>query len=175
MVNKAKIKIRNVKKEDIESIVDIQIDDWRTAYKSFIDGDYLIKLDKKEKIEKRKKDYNENGFIVAVIENEVVGYCRYIDSNKFSKEYENIDCELCALYVKSSLKRNGIGRELMQYVINEFRNKGKKKMILWCFKENYSSRAFYEKMGGKVFKYKVVEYGGKEYKEVSYLYDIEKL
>lgn len=63
----------------------------------------------------------------------------------------------------------------MHYVINEFRNKGKKKMILWCFKENYSSRAFYEKMGGKIFKYKVVEYGGKEYKEVSYLYDIEKL
>ena len=55
MVNKEKIKIRNVKKEDIESIVDIQIDGWRTAYKSFIDGDYLIKLDKKEKIEKRKK------------------------------------------------------------------------------------------------------------------------
>lgn len=166
------VEIRRVKKEDIEAIVDIQIEGWKTAYGSFIDNEYLIKLDKKEKIKKREHDYKENGFIVATIENEIVGFCRYIGSNKCFDEYTDIDCELCALYVKSSFKRNGIGRKLMQYVIEEFKNKEKKKMILWCFKENYPSRIFYEKMGGKVFDYKKEKFGVKEYEEVAYIYDI---
>ena len=37
----------------------------------------------------------------------------------------------------------------MKYAINEFKNSKKEKMILWCLKENYPSRAFYEKMGLK--------------------------
>lgn len=60
-------------------------------------------------------------------------------------------------------------------VIEEFKNKGKKKMILWCFKENYTSRTFYEKMGGEIFQYKTGQFGNKEYEEVSYIYDIQNL
>lgn len=175
MIDKDKIIIRNVKKEDIEKIVDINIDGWKTAYKDFIDNDYLIKLNKEEKIAKLKKDYNQEGFIVAVIDNEIVGFCRYIDNNKFSSEYEEIDCELCALYVKSTLKKKGIGRKLMQYVIDEFKNKGREKMILWCFAENAPSRTFYEKMGGKVYDYKVGQFGDKEYEEVAYVYNIQNM
>ena len=52
------------------------------------------------------------------------------------------------------MKRHGIGKKLMKYVINEFKNSKKEKMILWCLKENYPSRAFYESMGGKASKIK---------------------
>ena len=33
--------IRNVKKEDIPKIVDIQINGWKTAYRGIIDDEYL--------------------------------------------------------------------------------------------------------------------------------------
>lgn len=83
-----------------------------------------------------------------------------------------VDGEICAIYVKPELKRNGIGRELFKYVFNEFRKNCNKKIILWCLKENYPSRAFYERMGGVLCGENLITKGGKEYKEVGFKYDV---
>ena len=48
-------------------------------------------------------------------------------------------------------------------------------MILWCLKENYNSRKFYEKMGGNLYGENEIEKGGKKYKEVGYRYDLSIL
>lgn len=175
MINKEKIIIRRIEIEDIEAVADIKIDGWKTAYKGIIDAEFLDNMDRNAEIEKRRNDYNQSGFIVAVIDNEVVGFSRYTFDSEDSKRYSDIDCELRAIYVKSSLKKKGIGKNLMKYVINQFKSSGKKKMILWCFKENYPSRAFYEKMGGKVFDYKKIKFGDKDYDIVSYVYNIQEL
>jgi len=45
-------------------------------------------------------------------------------------------------------------------------------MIWGCLKENYPSRAFYEKMGGKVINYDEIEFGNKNYGLAIYEYDI---
>ena len=166
------VEIRKVKEEDIEAIIGIKIDGWQTAYRGIIDDKYLEALNKEEKLAKMKEDYSQDGFIVAVMEGKIVGFCRYIGSNEFSSEYEEIDCELCALYVKSDLKRNGIGRKLFLYVVNQFVKEQKSKMILWCLKENSAGRAFYEKMGGQVYTEKKEKIGEKEYEEVAFLYDL---
>ena len=63
----------------------------------------------------------------------------------------------------------------MQHVIQKLQNQGKTKMILGCLKENYPSRAFYEKMGGKLLKTEKITFGNKEYEEVIYEYDISKM
>ena len=130
-------------------------------------------MDRNVEIEKRKNNIeNCVPIIVAEIDNEVVGFCLYRNYNKNIESYPNADCEISSLYVKSSLKRNGIGRRIMKYVIDELKIQGKTKMILGCFKENYPSRAFYEKMGGKVLDYSKMELGEKEYELVIYEYDI---
>lgn len=164
--------IRNVKEEDIPSIVDIKINGWKTAYKGIIDDDFLNSMNREEKIEKQRKNYKQNGFIVAECNKEVVGFCRYIDNNSYTPNMLEIDCEIVALYVKSDLKYNGIGTKLVQFVINEFKNKNKKKMIIWCLKDNEPSRKFYTKMGGEIVKEKVVEIGEKNYYEVGFRYNI---
>ena len=167
-----KIKIRNIEEKDIESIADITIKGWKTAYKDIVDDKYLSSMDRDEIIKKRKNDYKENGFIIAEIEREIVGFCRYIDSNNRSPEIKDADCELAAIYVKPELKYKGIGTKLVGYVKEEFRKKGKTKMIIWCLKDNEPSKKFYSKMGGKVIREKVIEIGGKEYKEVCFEYAI---
>ena len=162
--------IRKVKKEDIEDVADIKISGWQTAYKGIIDNSFLEKMDKTKEIEKSMIYYNKDiGFIVALNENEIVGFSRY-------SEIENqgeIDCEIRALYVKPELKNNGIGRKLFNYAVKEFKQKRKNKMIIWCLKENYPSRAFYEKMGGKFSGVKKESFGDKEYELVSYVYSIK--
>lgn len=169
------IVIRKVTENDIEAIVEIQVDSWKTAYQGIIDDAYLENFDKEEKIAKRKKDYQQYGFVVPCIDDEIVGFCRYVNTNEFSKQYSDVDCELCALYVKPNWKRNGIGKKLFLYVVNEFIKQGKSKMILWCFKENYPARMFYEKMGGQKCAEKKEKFGEKEYEEVAYRYDLRKI
>lgn len=164
--------IRNIKKEDIETVVDIQINGWKTAYKGIIDDNTLNGINRIEKIEKRKRDYKQNGFIVAELNKEIVGSCRYIDRNNFYTDITDIDCELLSIYVKPELKFKGIGTKLFEFVINEFKNKHKKKMILWCLKDNEQSKRFYTKMGGKIVKEKIINIEGKEYKEVGFIYNI---
>lgn len=164
--------IRNVNEKDIPSIADIQVNGWKTAYKGIIDDSILKAMSKEEKIERLKSNYGKNGFIVAEIENKVVGFCRYTDSNEFTPEMQDIDCEITALYVKPDLKYNGIGTKLFQFVVDEFKRKNKTKMILWCLKENEPSKKFYTKMGGEVAGERVIEIGEKSYYEVGFSYCI---
>lgn len=164
--------IRNIEEKDIPSVVDIQISGWQIAYKGIIDDNTLNSMNRDERIEKRKKDYKENGFIVAELNNEIVGFCRYIDSNKFTQDISNIDCELLALYVKPSLKYKGIGTKLFQFVTEEFKSKNKTKMILWCLKDNEPSKKFYTKMGGEIIGERPFEIEGKNYYEVGFIYNI---
>ena len=164
--------IRNIEENDIPSVVDIQINGWKTAYRGIIDDNVLNSMNREERIEKRRKDYKENGFIVAELDNQVVGFCRYIDSNKFTQDISDVDCELLALYVKPDLKYNGIGTKLVQFVINEFKSKNKTKMILWCLKDNEPSKKFYTKMGGEIIKERVIEIGEKGYCGVGFVYNI---
>lgn len=164
--------IRNIEERDIEGVEDIRIDGWRSAYKGIIDDNFLNSINRKEGIEKRRTDYKENGFIIAECKNEIVGFCRYIDNNKFSQDISGIDCELLSLYVKPDLKYHGIGTKLFHFVVNEFKDKKKTKMIVWCLKDNEPSKRFYTKMGGDIFKERIVEIGPKKYSEVGFGYTI---
>lgn len=92
--------IRDLKKEDIPEIVDIKINVWKNAYKGIISDDILNSMKKEENIKKIEENYTKYGFIVAVLNNNVVGFCSYIDSNKYTKDISNIDSEILSLYVK---------------------------------------------------------------------------
>lgn len=169
------VKIRNIEFNDLRSVSEIAIRGWQTAYRGIVDDEYLDNLSIEENYQKRLKDYKENGFIVAEYNNEVVGFCRYREGNNYIEEYPDIDCEICALYVKPEEKGKGIGKKIVKYVMSEFKSKKFKKMIIWCFKENDPSRAFYEKMGGTCCGESSCLRGNKEYLEVGYVYDLEEL
>ena len=164
--------IRNVTFQDLPQVVDIQVRGWQAAYRGIIDDDILDTLDKNEKLEKRKKDFNSNGFIVAELKKRVVGFCRYVDNDKHSIIVPGIDCELLALYVEPTLKHNGIGTKLFNYVVDEFKSKNKKSMILWCLRDNEPSKKFYTKMGGTIVSQKMFEVKGRSYPEVGFLYEL---
>ena len=89
-----------------------------------------------------------------------------------SEDGYGYDCEIVALYVKPTLKRHGIGKTMINYVKNDLKNKGKTKMILWCLKDNYPSRKFYEKMGGTIVGEHSIEIGEKSYEEVGFGYQL---
>ena len=172
LVDEGKTLIRKVRYEDIEQIVDINIKDWKKAYKGIIDDVILDNLDRNNKIEKWRKSYKIGNVIVAEKNGKVLGYCRYDDNAAY--ENTDIDSEIIALYVDYDNLGSGIGRKLVEYVMNDLRSKNKTKMIIWCLEKNENGRKFYEKMGGKLLQEeKYFEKDGKKYKEVGYIYDIK--
>lgn len=173
MTEEEKIVIRKIEEKDIPSVADIRINGWKAAYQGIIDENFLNEMDRNQEIKKREKDYQENGFIVAELNQEIVGFCRYIENNKFSPDQKDIDCEITALYVKPEKKGQGIGTRLFQFVIEEFKGKMKEKMIIWCLKDNVCSHKFYRKMGGEMNQERVRKIGEKNYSEVSFIYSLD--
>ncbi len=169
------ISIRDAKLEDVEKIIDINMRGWQTAYRGIIDDDFLDSFDKAAKVERWKNNFVPGNIIVAEENDNIVGFCRFVNSNKFSEDYPNVDCEICALYVEPDLKRKGIGRALVSDVVNKFKKENKNNMIIWCLKENYPSRKFYERMGGIPSEFKWTEIGDKQYEEIAFRYDLNKI
>ena len=162
---KNEIMRRKAEKEDVLQIAEILVEDWQKAYRGIMDDAFLDAMNADQRYEIEVKRYQK--YIVAVDGNEVLGYAWLEMAGD-----EPADCEVIALYVRYSKRNNGIGKLLMQYAISHFKETGKKRMIVWCLKENLESRKFYEKVGGKEFRTGTHNWGGKEYEMISYLYDL---
>lgn len=160
--------IRKMEIEDIKQVVDINIACWKRVYKGIIDDNYLKSIDREGRIKRNIERFNNSNYIVVEDEGEIIGFCRYGEC----RDDEEYDSEIIALYVNPNMLKQGIGKLMFEYVVNEFKSQGKKKMIIWCLKENYNSRKFYEKMGGKIVGEKLAEIGKKKYAEVGFGYDI---
>ena len=160
-----RIIVRRAEKEEARQIAEIVIEDWQKAYRGIMDSDFLdsISADRRYGIEIKRYDR----YVVAADGNDILG-CAWLETTA----EEPADCEVIALYVRYSKRNNGIGKLLMRYAVEYFRGAGRKKMIVWCLKENHESRKFYEKAGGKEFRTGSHNWGGKEYEMISYLYDL---
>ena len=159
--------IRKAEKEDVRQIAEICVEDWQKAYRGIVDSDFLDSLSVEQRYELEIRRYDK--FIVAADADRILGYA-WLEST----EDEPADCEIIALYVRYSERKNGIGKLLFQDAVKSFRESGKKRMIIWCLKENDASRSFYEKNGGKAFRVSSHNWGNKECEIISYLYDLEK-
>ena len=119
--------IRSSKEEDLRQISEIVVEDWQIAYRGIIDNEFLNSMSVEKQIQKEIDRYHE--YIVATNGNEVLGYAwpRMIED-------EVADCEIVALYVRNEKRKKGIGKKLLLYSINHFRELGGKRMIIWCLK-----------------------------------------
>ena len=161
------ITIRNAEKEDVRQIAEICVEDWKKAYRGIIDSDFLDSMSVDQRYGIEIKRYQD--FIVAADADTILGYAWLQVTDD-----ETADCEIVALYVRYSCRKKGIGKLLLQEAVRRFRKLGRKRMIIWCLKENDESRGFYEKNGGKEFQTGSHNWGGREYGMISYLYDIGK-
>ena len=159
------IVIRKAEKEDVRQIAEICVEDWQKAYRGIIDDDFVDSYNVEDRYNIEMKRYQD--LIVAVNSDLVLGYVW-----PASSEEEPADCEIIALYVRYNFRNRGVGKLLMEHIEGQFRQEGKKAMIIWCLKDNHESRAFYEAMGGREYKTGSHNWGGRDYDMISYLYDL---
>ena len=158
--------IRQAAEEDARQIAEILVEDWQTAYRGIIDSAFLDAMSAEDRYQTEVRRCRK--YRVAAAGQEILGYVwtEMTDS-------EDADCEIVALYVRYAKRKNGTGSALFRHSAELFRAAGRKKMIVWCLKENAEARKFYEKMGGKPYKTGSHSWGDRDYEMISYLYQLD--
>ena len=151
------IRIANI--EDSSRMAEIQVFGVRCAGKEIFPLDFLFNIftiknreeEYKEKLSKKNDDckiyiFGEDNISKAFM---IIGNCR--DEDKDHKTFE-----LIQLYVDPLFQRQNIGKQLVNYCINEATDNKKEEVILWTVEKNYNTVEFYKRMGfttdGKIKK-----------------------
>ncbi len=133
--------IRKATLQDTSRIAEIIVFAKRVAYRPIFNNDFVSfnELQVIDIIE----EYRNNP---SLIDNVIV-YDDGILKGILNRKFEDNNVELCELYVEPFFKGNGIGRELMQYLIQEAKMANKQRIFLWVIKDNLPARRFYEAKG----------------------------
>lgn len=141
--------IRDREYNDIPAIERVVTLGWNQTYKGLVSDRVLNIIKEKEglRVEKRREDFdpNNNDYLVLEVNNEVVGFCKYGDSDDTGYG------EIFALYILEGYKGNGYGKKLVDAGIKKLKDKGYNKMLIGCLVGNPSNE-FYKHIGG-VFKF----------------------
>lgn len=141
------LQIRYANMNDSSVLGLIHSESWKVAYKGIVPDSVLDNMSV-EKGEKKFYDSFINGLernVIAFKNNQAAGFmclgkCR-------DEDLDSSYGEIWGIYLLPSFWRQGIGKELLQWGINDLRNKGYNKISLWVLEENINARKFYEKMG----------------------------
>ena len=133
--------VRHATMEDISRIAEIIVFGKRVAYRSIFQNDYF--------------SFNELQVLSIIDEfranssmiNNFLVYDDGIVRGVINRMNKGDETEICEFYVEPFFKRSGIGHELMNTLVKEAGEEGKKRIFLWVIKENLPARSFYEKNG----------------------------
>lgn len=157
------IEIRQATKDDAKEIVRINIKSWKDTYKNIFPDEFLSSLDSKYEDTVDKCINKINEYIVATIDNKVVGFARFGKNKKgYSEDYS----EIYALYVDNEFRNNNIGKKLLEYVFNILKSNYKYCLISTIIENRANS--FYQKNGGTKIDESDFELLDNQYKENVY-------
>lgn len=165
----SEILIRKAEVEDATGIAKVHVDSWRTTYKGIVPDPFLDTLSYEQRELTWKKGIKENNVYIAENENgQVIGFST--GGKERTGKYEAFIGELYAIYILKEYQGKGIGRLLVQSVVDDLKNKNLNSMLIWAIEENPACR-FYEMLGGKKIDTEEIEIAGKKLSEVAYGWD----
>jgi ribosomal protein S18 acetylase RimI-like enzyme len=165
------MRIRRATRDDIPAIARVHIDTWRTTYRGLVPDEYLAGLsyEKREEGWRWIFDYSDStdGNFTLVDEDDtgnIVGFANGGPERTGDPEFKG---ELNAIYIRESAQGRGLGRALVQAVVDGLLALKLDSMILWVIDGNPACK-FYEHLGGEYIREKEVGIGGRLVKELAY-------
>lgn len=139
--------IRKVKMGDETTLAYIQTESWKTAFKGIISDEDLQKY---TELSRATAMYNRllnenigNGYILEV--NGMPHCIAYWDK---ARDEDMVGyAELICIHSLRSNWRKGFGTKMMNKVIQDIKEAGYNKVMLWVFTKNDRARSFYEACG----------------------------
>ena len=169
--------LKEIEKKDLYDYMYVNTYAWDETYRGIMADEFLdkIKRELKQNVERLENKFDRTKieepdykrFLLCVNEEAVgiVGVC-----NSRDEKYPNSG-EICCLYLLNKIKKQGYGKILFEKGIQELKNMGFNDMIIYCLKDNPSTK-FYEHCGGKLVYEKERNIGGKDLMENVYYFHI---
>ncbi len=165
--------IRRYKDEDYIQVTKVHVDSWKTTYRGIVPEEYLNNMTYESRYDRNRQFMGSESVAAFVFEDtnkNIIGFttCGSSREDVSNKDGEKYDGELYGIYFLKEAQGQGLGKELLNKVRDDLRDRGYKNMILWALEEN-NACGFYEAMGGeKLPEEKWLEYGGKKVKAVAF-------
>lgn len=161
------MKIRYINKNDNPlEISNIYESSWKYTYKGIIPQEYLDCIPTGRWADSINKVGMKN---LILIENEmIVGTASFCKSRW--ERYDDYG-EIVSIYFLPDYVGKGYGRQLLNKCIDELKQCGFSKVLLWVLEDNHRARRFYEKNGficSEIFMNDNI--GGKDVREVMYFF-----
>ncbi|WP_316571731.1 GNAT family N-acetyltransferase [Neobacillus sp. YIM B06451] len=164
------ITIRKATVEDAEAIAKVHVESWQTTYKGIMDEGFLQRLS----VEKRKELWLNNIprvesiVLVAELGGEIVGFA---DGSPVKEgEYPGYDGDVTSIYFYEKHQGKGFGKQLLNQLLDEFRQQGFTSAIVKVLEDNAACR-FYEALGARRLDENVIEVAGGKAKLLTYAWD----
>lgn len=139
--------IRKANLGDSEAIAKVQVATWKTTYQGIIPDNYLNSMVWEARVSLWENIiFTQTAYVVENQDKQVVGFCNIGKGNVAG--YPNYEGELYAFYILKNYQRLGIGRQLFNQVVEDFKDKGIHSFIIKVLREN-PSKHFYESLGAK--------------------------
>lgn len=141
--------VRPANIEDAKGIAEVHVASWQTTYKGLIDDSFLESLS----VESKKRSWEwmfqnpnlgEVLFVAVTETGEIIGFS---NGGKCRDDESGFSGELYAIYLLQEYQRRGIGRELIQAIVNSLQDQGYRSLMLWVLESNPAIN-FYKKLGG---------------------------
>lgn len=141
------IDIRKVEINDASTLAFIQTEAWKSAFNKILSKEDLNKYTDMSKAvdlyTTLLKENIANGFILTI---DSIPHCMAYWDKTNDSEMEGYS-EIICIHSLSNNWGKGYGSQMMNYILNDIKNAGFNKVMLWVFKENHRARKFYENHG----------------------------
>ena len=137
--------IRQATINDAAGIAKVLVDCWHTTYRGVVSDEYLSRLNYEDRTSRWQAMLAKSsaGVFVAEADNGIVGYA----SCGATREANEFQGELYAIYILQEHQRRGIGKLLFDKVVSYLLSYNMPSMMVCVLKDN-PANAFYDKMGG---------------------------
>lgn len=162
VVEMKNIELRRAKLGDEKILAYIQTESWKAAFSGILSLEELERCTDLEKAEEMYRNVLSRDLVNLVIE--------YVDKDPhciagWSQNRSDLGTNVAELICIHSLCdqwHKGYGSIMMNYILDEIKEKGYSEVILWVFEKNRNARSFYEKHGFELTSLKNQSHGAIE-------------
>ncbi len=165
--------IREASVGDAPGMGRVHVASWRTTYRGIVPDAFLDGMSYEESEARWRERLEEPSrnrvFFVAEASGGIIGFAS--GGPRRSESLPEFDGELYALYLLAEIRGAGIGRGLLEAIVEGLSSFGYHSMLAWVMAGNRSARGFYEAFGGRLVGRGTFEIEGEKIEEVAYGWD----
>lgn len=164
--------IRRASPKDASAIAGVHVVTWRATYAGIVPHEFLASLS----IEQRSQFWRERIenprpsaclFVATTPQEGVAGFVAGGPERTQDPEYAG---EVYAIYILPSHQGMGLGGRLFRTAAQALADSQLQSLLVWVLEAN-PHRRFYESLGGRQVRRRVIEVGGAQLAEVGYGWD----